>query len=408
MSGKHVLVISLQVGPTASKGHLNPLVGVVQHLMARGHRVSWLPLPAAAGPADRGQLTDVGVEVVDTPVLPAGILAGPRQLASVARDPARVWAAYHSFLLAPVPHQLDAVGALLRRLRPDVALIDTMSYTGIIACELAGVPWVGACAGLKLVHPPGFSSAYLGDMSAVVAPRADLFARYGLNPDFRLFECPSPTANVVFGTEALVGEVRPPPRTWLVGPTIAPGRRGDETEFPFRLLAADRQLVYASFGTVHTGLALDGAVEALVEATAKLDASLVISSEAVAGRADELPDHVLATPYAPQLELLARADAFVTHGGANSVMEGMYSGVPLLVVPLASDQPLQARLVERAGAGIAVQAAELTTDSALAALTRLLDRGGPIRRAVARIQKSYLAADGASRAAVIVERAVPA
>ncbi|OLF19314.1 hypothetical protein BU204_01835 [Actinophytocola xanthii] len=400
--------MSLQVGDSASKGHLNPLVGVVQHLLARGHRVSWLPLPAAVGPADRAQLAEVGVELLDTPALPAGILAGPRQMAAVARDPARVWAVYHSFLLAPVPHLLEDVRALLDRLRPDVAVVDTMSYPGIIACELAELPWVGVCAGLKLVHPPGFGPAYRGDMSAVVAPRADLFARYGLDPDFRLFECPSPTANVVFGTEELVGNVSPPANTSLVGPTITPRHRGDETEFPFHLVPEDRQLVYASFGSVHTGLTIHGVVEALVEATGKLGACLVISSEAVDQRAEELPDHVITTCYAPQLEMLAHADAFVTHGGANSVMEGLYSGVPLLVVPLASDQPLQARLVERAGAGIAVDPADLTTDSAMAALARLLDPDGPIRHAVARVQKSYRANDGARRAAEIVERVAAA
>jgi UDP:flavonoid glycosyltransferase YjiC (YdhE family) len=408
--GKRVLVVSLQVGSGGSKGHLNPLVGVAQHLMIRGHHVSWLPLPAAFGAADRAQLTEVGVELVEPPAMPPGVVPGNEELARIGLDPARIWEAYRSFLLAPVPHLLDDVGAELRRLRPDVALVDTMSYTGIIACEQAGVAWVGACAGLKLLHPPGFSAAYRGDMSAITAPRAELFSRYGLDPDFRLFECPSPTANVVFGTAELVGDLRPPRHTRLVGPTIAPRPRGDETTFPFERIPDDRPLVYAAFGSVHTQLRLDGVVDALAGATAKLGATLVVSSEAMARRADELPDHVIAVRYTPQLEMLARADAFVTHGGANSVMEGMYHGVPLLVVPLTSDQPLQAQLVERAGAGIAVERADLTTESALAALGRLLDRDGEIRRTVARIQRSYRAADGARAAAAIVEetaRAAP-
>ena len=118
---KHVLVISLQVSSGASKGHLNPLVGVAQHLMRRGHRVSWLPLPAAVGPADRAQLTDVGVELVDPPALPAGVIPGPEELAAIARDPARIWEAYRSFLLDPVPHLLDDVGARLRALGPEWA-----------------------------------------------------------------------------------------------------------------------------------------------------------------------------------------------------------------------------------------------------------------------------------------------
>ncbi len=405
-ASRRVLVISLQVGAGGSKGHLNPLVGVVQHLMSRGHHVSWLPLPAAIGDADRAQLNDVGVELVEPPPLPAGVIAPPEELGALAMDPARAWEVYRSFLLAPVPHLLDDVCALLARLRPDVALIDTMSYTGIIACERAGVPWVGVCAGLKLVHPPGFSAAYLGDMSAIVAPRAELFARHGLAPDFRLFECPSPTANVVFGTRELVGEVRPPARTSLVGPTIAPHRRGDETAFAFDRIAGDRPLVYAAFGSVHTRRNLDDVTGPLVEATGKLGATLVISSVELAERGAPLADHVLVANYVPQLEILARADAFVTHGGANSVMEGMYSGVPLLVVPLTSDQPLQAELVTRANGGVALAREDVTTGSALTALGRLLEPDGPIRRAVAGIQQAYRANDGARAAAGIVEQAM--
>jgi zeaxanthin glucosyltransferase len=395
-----VLVISLQVGGGSSKGHLNPLVGTVQWLMAGGHRVGWLPLPAAMGEADQAQLKTIGAEPVAPPPS-AGLLPGDETLAELARDPRRVWQAYRYILLDPVEPMLSGVRAVLADYRPDVAVIDTMSYTGIIACHLENVPWVGICAGLKLLHPPGFGPAYRGDMTPLTEPRAALFARYGLSPDFRLFECPSPVANIVFATTELVGTTSPPSNTRLVGPSIPPRRRGDEPDFPFDRLPADRPLVYTSFGSVHTRLDLSGVLGALVSATERLGAALVISSPAAA-RGTTLPDHVLAVPYAPQLQLLARTDAFVTHGGANSVMEAMYHGVPLLVVPLASDQPMQADLVRRAGAGLALERDELDAGSAHSALARLLDRNGAIRRNAARIRASYRAGDGALEAARIV------
>ncbi len=37
--------------------------------------------------------------------------------------------------------------------------------------------------------------------------------------------------------------------------------------------------------------------------------------------------------YVPQLALLQRATAFVTHGGMNSLMEAVWYGVPLVMVP---------------------------------------------------------------------------
>ena len=42
----------------------------------------------------------------------------------------------------------------------------------------------------------------------------------------------------------------------------------------------------------------------------------------------------------------------ITHGGMNSSSEGLYNGVPLIVVPQFGDQPLVARRVAELGAGI--------------------------------------------------------
>ena len=53
----------------------------------------------------------------------------------------------------------------------------------------------------------------------------------------------------------------------------------------------------------------------------------------------------------PQIEVLRMADAFVTHGGMNSVSEAMAYGVPMVVIPFVSDQPVNARCVERIGIG---------------------------------------------------------
>ena len=45
------------------------------------------------------------------------------------------------------------------------------------------------------------------------------------------------------------------------------------------------------------------------------------------------------------------ADVFVTHGGMNSVSEALVFGTPMVVIPFVSDQPVNARCVEKLGAG---------------------------------------------------------
>ncbi|HEX6552489.1 MAG TPA: MFS transporter, partial [Ktedonobacteraceae bacterium] len=55
--------------------------------------------------------------------------------------------------------------------------------------------------------------------------------------------------------------------------------------------------------------------------------------------------------FVPQLEILQRAALFITHGGMNSASEGMYYGVPLIVIPQAQDQFYVAKRVTRLKAG---------------------------------------------------------
>ena len=60
-----------------------------------------------------------------------------------------------------------------------------------------------------------------------------------------------------------------------------------------------------------------------------------------------IPSNIWTYSYVPQLEVLQHTDLFITHGGMNSVNEAMYYGVPMLVMPVINDQPLNAAQVEK-------------------------------------------------------------
>jgi MGT family glycosyltransferase len=44
-----------------------------------------------------------------------------------------------------------------------------------------------------------------------------------------------------------------------------------------------------------------------------------------------VPDNALLLNWAPQLEILAHADSFITHGGTTSISESIWFGVPMVV-----------------------------------------------------------------------------
>jgi UDP:flavonoid glycosyltransferase YjiC (YdhE family) len=418
-----ILFISLQVSEAASKGHLNPLIGVVQHVHLAGHEAGWLSLPRAMGSADAEQVRAASAVVLGSPELPAGVIRTALELSQLAVDPARAWEAYQSFLLDPLPHLVEPVCDIVREFAPQAIAVDCMSYAGILAAHRLGIPYVGVCAGLKILKSGPFLPAYMHDLRPLLPLREGLFRRYGLTAEFRLLECLSPFANVVFATRTLVGDIALPPRTHLVGPSIPPGRRGDEPSFPWDRLLPDKPMVYAAFGSVHTKAGLLDIVTPLCEAADRAGAQLVLSSEALSARDRQgaMPTRaglaaepgsrgawarhagdVVVVPYAPQLQLLERVDAFVTHGGANSVMEAMYAGTPLIIVPLSGDQPWQAKFVEERRVGIRLDRDRFDTNRCTAALQQLLPEASEFRANARQVRESYRKQDGAKEAANLI------
>merc|ERR1711957_1136919 len=54
------------------------------------------------------------------------------------------------------------------------------------------------------------------------------------------------------------------------------------------------------------------------------------------------PSNFVLRDAVPQLEVLPLCDAFLTHAGANSMHEALSLGVPMVVVPVFGDQPVNA------------------------------------------------------------------
>jgi len=111
-----------------------------------------------------------------------------------------------------------------------------------------------------------------------------------------------------------------------------------------------RPLVYISLGTVVKGS--KRFYRLCVEAFRDAAVDVIISAgDFDPRRLGDVPLNIRFYPSVPQPQVLAMADVFVTHGGMNSVNEALVAGVPMAVIPLASDQPENARQVTRLGAG---------------------------------------------------------
>ena len=117
----------------------------------------------------------------------------------------------------------------------------------------------------------------------------------------------------------------------------------------------------------------------------------------------EIPQNFLVRNHVPQLEVLKRAAAFVTHGGMNSVSEGLWYGVPLVVIPQGSDQFFVAQRVAELKAGIVLDRRRITPEVLRQAVEQAISDAS-IRANAKVIGESFREAGGFVRAAHEITR----
>ena len=345
-----VAIVHLSAG-----GHVRPLLPLVAALGDRGARTVQWALPqweaecATAG-GEFCALPDVGIDL-DQP---------PPNLISMAELVARL-----SERLTPwMTEQLRRSGA-------DVVLRDTLAQYGRYAAREAELPEVAFSA--AMAFPRGIRPA-LQSMPAMRSMPAALAQLAAGTPDALRLQRVSRRLEQRYGApiggslEVLGGRYE---STTLVGTSrglqIHPeGFAGEDLRFvgPLRAASApvrgeepalsalgEEELVYVSLGTMFEDRPsfFHNAARALARPGRRVILSV--------GRIDPqalgtLPAGVTAHAHVDQLAVLRRADLFITHGGVNSVQEGLVAGVPLLVFPQMQEQVLNADRVAELGAGL--------------------------------------------------------
>jgi UDP:flavonoid glycosyltransferase YjiC (YdhE family) len=107
----------------------------------------------------------------------------------------------------------------------------------------------------------------------------------------------------------------------------------------------------------------------------------------------------------PHLEVLPTCSAVIGHGGHSTTMRALMHGVPMVIIPCDTriDQPLVAKAVARAGAGIAL-AKRAKPEQIRDAVERVL-REPSYRAAATALGERLRAENGPAAAADVVLRA---
>ncbi|MFC4147300.1 macrolide family glycosyltransferase [Micromonospora mangrovi] len=120
-----------------------------------------------------------------------------------------------------------------------------------------------------------------------------------------------------------------------------------------------------------------------------------------------LPDNVEAHQWLRHPQVLRHAAGFVTHAGMGSVMESLFHGVPMVLVPYHVDQRVIAGRTAELDLGRVMRREETSPQKLRTAVEEIT--GDPrIRAAVARMRDHVHSAGGAARAADAVESLIAA
>lgn len=119
-------------------------------------------------------------------------------------------------------------------------------------------------------------------------------------------------------------------------------------EIPEKLKDLPGKLIFLSMGSMFS--VLTDLMDRLISILSKLNHRFIIS-KGVNGDEYDLPANMWGENFLPQLKVLPKVDLFITHGGNNSVVEGLYFGKPMIILPLVGDQNDNGTRVEEKGLG---------------------------------------------------------
>lgn len=319
------------------RGHAGALLPLAHALQRAGHQLAF-----ASSRAFASDIADLGFEA-----LQAGVdwrLADLHETfpgAPKGQAKRMDWMVHEVFAHAAAqPFARDLLG-VIQRWRPDLVVHEELEFGGYLAAQASGLPHVMVDWGL--------ATAIYAQRRSIAQALAPGRRRLGLPPD--------PDGATLFADlvvlqappEYVGGHGEAPPGAVACRPDPAAGDSAALPAWAQRL--PDRPTVLASLGTTFNRR--PEVFEAILEALGDEPINLIaaVGADQDPARFGPRPANVRVERFVPQTLLLDRCDAFVTHGGFNSVRDGLLAGVPMLVVPLGAEQPFHAQRCVELGVG---------------------------------------------------------
>ncbi|MDA7026534.1 glycosyltransferase [Bacillus sp. CLL-7-23] len=350
----HVLMIGFP-----GEGHINPSLGLIKELQYRGERIVYYAIEEYAE-----NIKITGSEVRFYPDFRNDLGLAKNLTGDEKRD-------FSELIYKMTKYVKKVVELVYQEVRDetyDYVLFDHHFLPGKMIANMLGLPGISLCTTFAMNEEvvKSFHQQHQANLEnspyfeKCMQALEELSAQYPINLQHPsdVFSC-SGDLTIVFTSK----DFQPHPETFpndylFVGPSIT--NRTVTDDFPFAELE-HQKLIVISMGTIFNQQ--EDIYNMCLEALKDFDGKVVMSIGKYMNPANlnEIPKHFIVRPYIPQLELLEKADLFVTHGGMNSTNEGLYFDTPLLVIPMGADQFMVAEQVGRRGAGIKLDKRKLSS-----------------------------------------------
>ena len=355
-----------------ARGHLFPLIPILQELQSRGHQVSIRTLSAEVG-----RMTALGFDTLPLDTRIERI---------VHRDwkESNARAALSSSIATFVERsaiEVEDLRASIEELDPDFLIIDTNTWGAQAVAETWGNSWTSFCPypvplsskdappfgfGLPPARGPlgHFRDKILGPLMIGTMERTTLPPYNAVRKSLGLTALASADDLYLTPPLLLLLTAEPfeyprsdwPSNTTLIGPC---DWDSDEEE-PEWLSRIDRPIVLVTTSSEYQ--ADEKLVRTTLEALENEDLFVVVTAPSVDIEGFKVPANARIEKFLPHGAILNRAACAITHGGMGTTQKALARGVPVCVVPFGRDQFEVARRVEVSKAGSRLSAKRLTPE----------------------------------------------
>jgi UDP:flavonoid glycosyltransferase YjiC (YdhE family) len=369
-------------------GHFLPLVPVARAAADAGHVVAFAGQERMVPTIERAGFTAF-------PSGGASLLLTDQRAPLLPMDMEREARVVRTTFAGRIAHErADSILAVCAEWSPDVVVRDEIDFGSVVAAERLGLPHATILC---------IASGSFVTRSLVVEPLNDLRARHDLPADPDLAMLDRYLVLSPFPASFRDPRFPPSPNTHLFR-SVTPDGSADGLAPTWLRELSDGPIVYLTLGTIfnlESGDLFERALAGLGELPGYV--VVTVGREIDPQSLGPQPANVVLRGYVPQSLLLPHCNLVVSHGGSGSVIGALTHGLPMVLLPMGADQPLNAARAQQLEVAQVLDAIDATPAAIQQAATTVMT-DPTYRQNAEKLQYEICALPGPEHAVALLEQ----